>query len=219
MLKILDINDNPYVGVYVAVSDSLALVPPVIDNKTLTDIEEAFSVPVITTTIGNVNILGSLVAMNSKGIVLSNIVNNNEFQILTKETNAMILREKNNALGNMMLVSEDNALIAPGMTKRSERIIRDVLDVETRRGTIAGLDTVGMASVITSKGLLCHPKITTEERDDLEDLFDMKVSLGTVNFGIPLIGAGLVSNSHGAIVGSKTTGVELNRIEHALDLI
>ena len=148
-----------------------------------------------------------------------NIINNNEFQFLTKKMNLSILREKNNALGNSMLVTEDKALIASDFSRTSERVIQNTLDVETLRGTIAGQDNIGMSAVITSLGLLCHPKITEEEKEILDDFFGMKSSICTVNFGIPLIGAGLCANSHGAIVGSRTTGVELNRIERALDLI
>lgn len=47
----------------------------------------------------------------------------------------------------------------------------------------------------------------------------MPVSIGTVNHGVPYVGAGMVANGKGAIMGSKTTGIEMGRIEDALDLI
>jgi len=43
--------------------------------------------------------------------------------------------------------------------------------------------------------------------------------VGTVSFGSPFVGAGLVASNSGAYVGSDTTGPELNRIEDALGLI
>lgn len=219
MLKIFDIVENPYTGVYIRASDNIVLVPPIIDTKDIGMLEEVFEVPVHRTTIGNTNIIGSVITLNSHGAVASNIITNDEFQDLSKRLNITILREKNNALGNGILVSEDKALLAPFISRNSERAIQNFLDVETMRGTIAGQDNVGMSAVVTSKGLLCHPKITPEEKEILDDFFGMTSAIGTVNFGIPLIGAGLAANSHGAVVGSRTTGVELNRIEHALDLI
>ncbi|RLI16358.1 translation initiation factor IF-6, partial [Candidatus Bathyarchaeota archaeon] len=36
------------------------------------------------------------------------------------------------------------------------------------------------------------------------------------NFGVPLIGAGLLANSKGYAAGAETTGYELGRIEEAL---
>lgn len=219
MLKIFDVEENQYVGVFIRACDSAVLVPPLLTSSQKQSMKEVFQVPVITTTIGNTNLLGSLFALNSHGAVASNIINNSEFQSLTKQMNLTILPEKNNTLGNSMLVTEDKALISMDFSRKSERGIQNTLDVETIRGTIAGQDNVGMAAVITSRGLLCHPKISVEEKEILEDFFGMRSSIGTVNFGIPLIGAGLCANSHGAIVGSRTTGVELNRIENALDLI
>jgi translation initiation factor 6 len=41
---------------------------------------------------------------------------------------------------------------------------------------------------------------------------------GTVNFGMPLVGAGVVSSSNGAVCGQQSTGIELGRIEEALKL-
>ncbi len=219
MLKIFDINENHFVGVFVKASDSWVLVPPLVTDHQISILDEVFQVPIIITTIGNANILGCLVAINSHGAVISNIINNPEFQFLAKKMNIAVLQEKNNALGNSILVSDEKALISNDLSRQSEKKIQDVLDVETLRGTIAGQDNVGRAAVVTSNGMLCHPKITPEEKATLDDFFQMESNIGTVNFGIPLIGAGLASNSHGAIVGSRTTGVELNRIENSLDLI
>ena len=42
--------------------------------------------------------------------------------------------------------------------------------------------------------------------------------IGTINHGVPFIGSGLVANSKGALVGDLTTGIELGRIEEALNL-
>jgi len=76
-----------------------------------------------------------------------------------------------------------------------------------------------MAAVATNKGMLCHPKIEDEEKKKLEELFDVPVDIGTVNHGIPYVGAGVVANANGAIMGSKTTGIEMGRIEDALNLV
>jgi len=76
-----------------------------------------------------------------------------------------------------------------------------------------------MAAVVTNKGLLCHPKVTLEEKKVLESVFDVEVMSGTVNHGMPLIGSGLVANTKGAIIGNLTTGIEMGRIEEALGFL
>jgi len=42
------------------------------------------------------------------------------------------------------------------------------------------------------------------------------VDVGTVNFGSPLVGSGILANSRGYVAGDETTGPELGRIEDAL---
>ena len=50
------------------------------------------------------------------------------------------------------------------------------------------------------------------------EIFDIEIMEGTVNFGLPLVGAGIVANSNGAVCGRQSTGVELGRMEEALKL-
>jgi translation initiation factor 6 len=76
-----------------------------------------------------------------------------------------------------------------------------------------------MTAVATNKGLLVHPRITEAEVAVLEDLFKLPVDVGTVNFGSPLVGSGLLANSKGYVAGSDTTGPELGRIEDALGFL
>jgi len=45
------------------------------------------------------------------------------------------------------------------------------------------------------------------------------VMVGTVTFGSPYVGAGCAASDTNALVGSGSTGPELNRIEDALGLI
>ena len=66
----------------------------------------------------------------------------------------------------------------------------------------------------------------SETLDDVEKIcsqscgeeFEIKLMEGTVNFGLPLVGAGIVANSNGAVCGRQSTGVELGRMEEALKL-
>ena len=76
-----------------------------------------------------------------------------------------------------------------------------------------------MAAVVTNKGLLCHPKVEQDEKRQLEKIFNVSVMIGTVNHGVPLIGSGLVANTKGAVIGGLTTGIEMGRIEEALNFL
>ena len=78
------------------------------------------------------------------------------------------------------------------------------------------MKNAGMAGIATNKGVLVHPKASQEEISVIEELFALPVDIGTVNFGSPLVGSGLIANSKGYVAGEETTGPELSRIEDAL---
>jgi len=221
MLKRLDFNSNPYLGVFCRANDDIAFVHPFLQEKEKEGIKEALKVKIVETTIGGSTIIGSLMALNSHGAVVADFIGEEEIEIIAKNfgENVLVIKDKFNAAGNNILANDYGAIVHPMMSDETIKDIKGVLDVEVERGTIAGVNTVGMAAVATNKGMLCHPKIEDEEKKKLEELFDVPVNIGTVNHGIPYVGAGVVANANGAIMGSKTTGIEMGRIEDALNLV
>jgi translation initiation factor 6 len=115
-----------------------------------------------------------------------------------------------------VLANDSAALVHPDISDKAIEIIEKTLSVDVKRGTIAGIKTVGMAGVTTNHGLLAHPMIKQEEVSILEDLFALNVEIGTVNYGSQVVGSGVLANSSGYVAGSETTGHELGRIEDAL---
>jgi translation initiation factor 6 len=121
-------------------------------------------------------------------------------------------------VGNNILANDKFALVHPELHKDTVKDIRDVLDVEVEKGRIASQKTVGAAGVVTNKGLLCHPHASKKELEILEERFGVSAKIGTANYGTPLVGACMIANSKGAVVGLSTTPIELGRIEEALGL-
>jgi translation initiation factor 6 len=215
----LDINGNPFVGVWCDSSDTITLIPPYATKSNVRKIEKALNVQTIKLTIGGTNLIGSLLAMNSKGAIVADFIQSNEQEELEKHMTVGILKHRYNAAGNLILTNDTAALIHPELGESQVKVIEDILGVRVLKGTIAGLKTVGAAAIVTNKGLLCHPKVTDSEKKILEDHFEVPVEIGTANYGSPLIGACLIGNIHGAVVGFTSTGIELGRIETGLDLI
>jgi len=96
--------------------------------------------------------------------------------------------------------------------------IGEVLGVSVVRGTVAGIKTVGSVAVATNKGVLCHPHARPGEMEVLKSTLQVPVVITTANYGAAQVGACMVANSHGAVVGSRTTPIELGRIEEGLGL-
>lgn len=215
----LDFHENPNVGVYCRVNDTVGFIRKGLSKKIKNQISEALDVSLVELTIADTNIIGSLLVCNSHGVVATDLVDTPNIKLINEQGfDLCVITDVFNAAGNDLLVNDKGGLVHPDLDDELVTEIESTLKISLRKGTIAGLKTVGMAATVTNKGLLCHPKVTDEEKKVLEDVFDVPVMIGTVNHGVPLIGSGLIANSKGAVVGSATTGIEMGRIEEALDL-
>jgi translation initiation factor 6 len=220
MFQLLDFNENPNVGVFCRANNDVAFVCKGLQKQIKKKIVSALNVKLVELNIADATIIGSLLSFNSKGVVVTDFVD--EYSVKTIKDQGFdvyVVKDKLNAAGNDVLVNDNGALVHPNLKDDSLREIEKVFRVPVHRGTIASLKTVGMTAVVTNKGLLCHPKVTPEEKKMLEEIFDVGVMIGTVNHGVPLIGSGLVANSKGAVMGNLTTGIEMGRIEEALGFL
>lgn len=218
MLKKLDINGNPYIGVYCHANEEFAIVPPEFSKKMISQIEEGLDVEVVQTTVANSSIIGILVSSNSQGMIVTNFAEDRELKNLKSRLNILYIKDVLNAVGNNILANDKFAMVHPDIKKETIAEIEDTLSVEVLRGRIAGVKTVGATGVVTNKGLLCHPHASKYELDLLKNRFEVNAAIGTANYGVPLVGACVIANTKGAIVGSTTTPIELGRIEEALGL-
>lgn len=215
----LRIAGSSLLGVFARCTEKIVLVPPEAGPEAVEALEERLSVAAIRTVAGGSSVLGSLISANSQGFVVTQHASEDELRRLSEHGRVARLPGKINAAGNVILANDNAALVHPGLSSRACEAVSETLGVEVVKGTIGGLKTVGMTAIATNKGLLVHPRASEEEISILEDLFELPVDVGTINFGSPLVGSGLLANSHGYIVGDETTGPELGRIEDALGFL
>ena len=218
-----DLFNSPYAGVFCSTNDNLTLVPPGIPADDMEAISEALGTKLEIITLGGSRVLGTLIAMNNNGILVSNIVTDLELEKFTQisklhKIDFGVLPDRSNAIGNNFLVNDSGGFSNERLGKRAKDKAEEILKINLVSQSINDMDTLGMISCITNKGGLCHPDISTSEKSEMEKVFDIKLMEGTVNFGLPLVGAGIVANSNGAVCGRQSTGVELGRMEEALKL-
>lgn len=218
MIRTIDIYDTPMIGVFATCTDNIALVPPMTKLDICARIEKSLDVRVVETLVNGSVVVGALSRGNSNGFLFSYGTNTRELQKLTG-VKVETLPDRLNAVGNIVLANDSASLVHPELSDRAIETISRTLNVAVYRGTIAGIKNVGMAGVVTNKGLLVHPRVTSSERDILEKIFELPVSIGTTNFGTQMLGSGILANSNGYLAGSETTGPELGRIEEALGFI
>ncbi len=209
---------SSYVGVFARATDACLLVRPDIDTTLQEDCSDELDVPAVATTVGGSGTVGALAAGNSHGLLVSSRVRERERERITDAVGLPVteLPGRINAAGNVVLANDHGAYVHPDLPRDAVKAVGEGLDVPVERGDLAGVRTVGTAAVATNQGVLCHPKSTDEELDALEALLDVPADIGTINYGGPLVGSGLIANSNGYIVGEETSGPELGRIDLAL---
>lgn len=215
------LSGSSYVGVFATATDEYLLVRPDIEESLQSEFETELDVTAVPTTIAGSGTVGSLAVGNENGLLVSERVTDRERDRLETETGLPVVELPGNinAAGNVVLANNEGAFVHPDLSRDALSAIEEALSVPVERGRIADVQTVGTAAVVTDDGVLSHPKTTDEKLDFLEELFGVYADIGTINYGGPLVGSGLVANNTGYIAGEETTGPELGRIEDALGFI
>jgi len=220
LLKLLDINGSPYVGVFCRATENVVVLPPFIQGDVVEEFASALQVEPVRVTIGGSPINGSLMAANSHGAVVVDFIEKEELDILEKHFgNVLVIDDVYNAAGNIILCNDSRGLVHPGVSKETVSAVEDALHIELRRSRIAGIENVGSVAVATDRGVLCHPKTSERELSELKEFFGIEVGIGTVNYGTSFIGSGVVANTKGAVIGNASTGIEMGRVEWTLGFL
>ena len=212
---------SSYVGVFARATNDRLLVRPDADDDTVAAMAAELDVDAVPTTVGGSGTVGALAVGNEAGLLVSGRATDREMDAIEEATDLPVteLPGRINAAGNVVLANDYGAYVHPDLSREAARAVKSALDVPVERGDLADVRTVGTAAVATNEGVLCHPKSREPELEAIEDVLDVRADIGTVNYGAPLVGSGLVANDSGYVVGTDTTGPELGRIEETLGYI
>ena len=212
---------SAYVGVFATATNDWLLVRPNVAESLVDDLATELDVEPIQTTVGGSGTVGVLATGNENGLLVSSHLMSYERERIEAVVDRPVreLPGTRNAAGNVVLANDYGAYCHPALSEEAVQTVEQTLDVPVEQGDLAGVRTVGTAAVATNRGVLCHPKATDAELDHLESVLDVPADVGTINYGAPLVGSGLLATDAGYVVGEDTTGPELGRIEDALEYI
>ncbi|MCC5994356.1 MAG: translation initiation factor IF-6 [Candidatus Aenigmarchaeota archaeon] len=178
---------------------------------------DILNVASLKTTIGGTEFVGLFSALNSNGIILPFIVREEELKNFKElKVNVLILKEKFTAIGNLIVANDKGAIVSELISKKNLKAIEDVLGVEVIQASLANSKVVGSVCFATNKGAILHREASEDDERIVKDVLKVEVEKGSVNFGSPFVASGLIANSYGALIGSKTSGYELDIILRAL---
>jgi translation initiation factor 6 len=210
---------SPYLGVYFRAGEGHAVAPPSAPGSIERELERVLGVRIVRTNVGESEVVGALVALNSHGVVVGDELDPGERRALEAIAPVTVVRQRLNAMGNNVLANDAGALVHPEFSNDAVDAIGRALGVPVRRSTLAGLGTVGMAGLATNRGVVVHPKTTEREAALATEVLGVPVHRSTANFGVPIVGACVVANSRGLVIGRPTTPVEIVHLQEGLQVL
>ena len=216
----ININGNTFVGAFVVITESFALLASNVTPHEEDAIRENLDVNGVKTSIDGSNLIGIYSVANSHGILVPNITKDLELKKLKENLpniNVMRFNSDLNALRNNILVNDKFAIVDPSYSKKEMDEIGQALEVDVMQFAIGGFNTVGSNNILTNKGMVLTNSASDEDRIRVQSLVE-HVSQSTANLGSLSLGLSAVANSKGLIVGKETSGFELARIADGLDL-
>ena len=208
------IRKSSFIGIYVALFDDRAIVPPIAPRGFLKRLDRYLRVSPITTTIGGISSVGSMVAMNRRGIILPKTVEEDELSAISPANfEALVVDSKLLAWGNLLVVNNKGALISNMVPRNVAKQISDFLDVECVPFNLRGFRTIGSFFAVSDNLGLVSPLIDSDGLELARSVLKVRFSPTTVNDGEMLVKLGVLLNDKGLVVGQDTTGVELMAIQ------
>jgi len=214
-----DLLGHSQLGVYVSVVGDVLFIPGSTPKDDVERIEHALGMESTLITIGGSSLLGSLMVGNTRGMAVADIATPEDIDRLTSYGDVVVMESSVNAAGNLLVANENGVIVSPVVPEEGLEVLSEAMGVPAVNTCIAGDDVIGSMAAANDKGVLLHPDVSTVEVEIIEEVLGVPAMVGTVCFGSPHIGAGLVCSDNGVCVGGSTTGPELNRIEDALGLI
>jgi len=205
------------IGAFGVATDKFVILGEGFRPKLLNEMKKVFKVPIIIQNVMDEPIVGVLLAANSRGILVPPQISDIELKNLEEKTGVPVekieFKTYENALGNILLVNDKVTFIHKDIAEKNKhvlKVIEDALDTEviTYKFTFP---IIGTVVALNNKGALTHPMMTDEELEFIKKTANVRVGKGTVNMGSPYIRSGLIVNSHGVVVGLRTTGLEMHR--------
>lgn len=202
-------------------NNSYVLYPHLLLKPILKKFKSVFNEPLYPLTLNNSNLLGIYTASNKYGIIVPNIIKEDEHNLLKSYVGGAqigILKSIDNAFGNLILCNDKGAIIS-SFLKDYMKQIEDILNVETEVFEFAGSFLPGSISIVNNNGCLVHPLANDDEIEKITSILKVEdTDVSTINRGIPYLNAGAIVNDKSGIFGLDSTGPELMRLTSVLKL-
>ncbi|RLG20826.1 hypothetical protein DRN74_04395 [Candidatus Micrarchaeota archaeon] len=195
---------SPYIGIYCLLNDNYAFVAPNVDPN-FEAVIRRLDVDVVKISIADTYLPALFASVNNKRIILSQLATRDEIKVFKDYfSDVIILSTSYTAVGNLLSMNDYGIVAAKEIAEELK---------EAKAMTVAGSDLLGASLYANNLAFLSHPDTSDEEMEQIRKVLKVDGGKGTVNFGDPMVATGIIGNKKGIIVGERSTGPEMNRID------
>jgi translation initiation factor 6 len=215
-----NIKGSDYVGVFATATDNFVFVGSSIGAKSKEFIAKALGARMVELSLSGSDLIGLFSRANSNGIVLSNLVQDEEVQAVKGMglgINVAVIDSDLNAIGNNILANDKIAMVNIDYEPKAVKQIGDALGVEVVKVRVGNFKTVGANDIMTNKGFVVSNRIMDADKKRIDEITGFDSTRTTANTGSLYVGLAAIANSKGVVVGESTTGYELARIVDGLE--
>ena len=145
-----DLLGSDQVGVYLARVGNVLFHPLELEPTSIELLDATLGLERCPISIGGSNLVGALLAGNSRGMAVADIVSDRDIDALTSYGDVVVMEGGVNTAGNLMIANEQGAVVSPSIPRDGLEVLADVLNVDVAATTIAGQDVVGSLAVCLS---------------------------------------------------------------------
>ncbi len=218
-IHLFDIYRSANIGIFLKANEKFCLIPLGLADTKAQRIHQLLKVETIAVSVAGSRLLGPLVAMNSNGIIVSRLADDQEILHLGRATGLKIhrLESRFTSVGNLIAVNDTGAIVSDVFGEESAREIESTFGVPVKRMRIDNFIQVGSMIAVTNEGAIIHPAAADQEVTGVGSVIGFEPEPATINGGVPFVSSGFIGNSKSILVGARTRGAELVILGRAFD--
>lgn len=211
--KKMSINESPHLGIYATVSNEFGIFPDIINKKQEKEIIDTLDINVIKRNIGDSIVNGCITKIYKNKLILARSCSKEDVKFFEAQGLDVLRLDSYWAVGNLIAVNDNGLLLSSEFSEDDIKDIGKFLGMKPKIFNIANISLVGCCVAVNNKGFAVYPHVSSDEYESLKKLFKVNGNIATVNYGDGLVANGLLLNDKGLIMGDKTTGYEIIRLD------
>ena len=211
--KKFELNHSPYIGVYGSVSNEYGLFPKMLTKAQEKIAQETLEIEVIKADLGEAFVNGAISKLYKNKVVLAKSSMSKDVKFLEKQGLDVLQLNSYLAVGNLIAINDNGLLLSPEFSKKAIKDISEFFGKKAESFNVGNISLVGSAIALNNTSIAVFPHVSGEEFAELKKIFKAEGNIATVNYGDGLVANGLLINDKGVLMGKKTTGYEIIRLD------